>query len=174
MKRLLLLLGLSFVIHASGATPASWQATLIEHKSSLQISNRDWETKRFQKGNDWKVLLPTAPPIPVSAGGARFPTPEEQPLLPMERGITTMVKLGPELVVHLKQDGDKITFKAVATIRQSEGAQKAEAWLFQEFSVREFFFTGSAAPGETIVVTSKGLHNDRKVSLVLIFTPEEK
>lgn len=161
----LLALTLAAAFGAAAQNSVTVQTKFIEHPADVALT-KEPET---QRGVD--VL--TAPKASTASGRVLVVSVTDDSRVPAVKSDgEEVLKNGPELMIRPTVDGDRITFRAVATVRVPEGVQAVSGGQVSEFSSREYYFTGSAKSGETVVVTSKGVHNDKRVSFALTLTKE--
>ena len=82
------------------------------------------------------------------------------------------VRVGTELEVTPRLEGERVAFSAKATVRQQERVDGKPEAVRAEFSTREYFLSGTCRSGESVLFTPRSVHNNRKLYLHLTCTRE--
>jgi hypothetical protein len=144
-------------------------AKIIDGPAALLLTKRDFETKARLKYPDLNVL--TAPSLVTFDGQSGVITIQEnRPVRTAKDDTEIQIPSGVQLKVLPKLNGERIDFTANVTVRNLEKSEKTATGEEVEFSSREFYFSGSCKEGAAVVVRSKGIHNNRRVSLFLVFS----
>ena len=173
MKILLILAFLAGKIAVSHAEDTIRVETkIIDGPASLKLSKSDFETRAILEYPGLNML--TAPRMTLINGKpGTISVQETRSVRSAEDNKEMRVPTGVQLKIFPTATEDKIAFTANITVRDFEGEDKSRLDQETEFSTRKFYFSGDCADGGSVLVTSKGVHNNRRLSLYLVFTREK-
>jgi hypothetical protein len=141
------------------------EAAIVKHPASMVVNADDWLQGKSGKGVEVvsrpRVMTWSGQEAKVAVGR-------------MERvgsgAAERSVIAGPEVNVRPTLQGETVSFTGSATIRERQDTQAVPGGEISEFMTRECLFAGSVESGGTFVFTSKGVHEKKRISVVLRFT----
>jgi hypothetical protein len=149
------------------------ETKIIDGPASLKLSKSDFETRAILQYPGLNML--TAPRMTLINGkSGTISVQETRSVRSAEDNKEMRVPTGVQLKIFPTATEEKIAFTANITVRDFEGEDKSRLAQETEFSTREFYFSGDCADGGSVLVTSKGVHNNRRLSLYLVFTREKE
>lgn len=149
------------------------EAKIIDAPAALLLEKSDFETKARLEYPDLNVLQ--VPKLLLIDGKSGTITVQEtRPVRNAEDNKEIQIPSGAQLKIFPRIRGDMIDFTANVTVRNLERDEKSPAGGEEvEFSTREFYFSGSCKDGGSVFLRSKGVHNNRRVSLFLVFSRQK-
>jgi len=141
------------------------EAAILKHPASMVVNADDWLKGKVAKGVEVvsrpRLMTKSGQEAKIAVGSMdRIGTGAD------ERSIIA----GPELNVLPKLLGETVSFTGSATIREPQNKQAIPGGEITEYMTREYFFAGSVKSGDTFVFTSKGVHDKKRISMVLTFS----
>jgi hypothetical protein len=170
-SKLILALTLSFLV-AVGLRAEEGvvvQAKIIEAPLSAQLSKADCESKDGLNKRGVQVL--SAPRVLTRSGapacvfvGQILPVPSVG-----QAGLTN-VQAGLELKILPTLEGDVIKYTVSVLVRKQERIDATPGHEQAEISSREYHGSGSCRSGESVLLPTRGLQDNRKLYVYLSFT----
>ena len=143
-------------------------AKIIDCPAVLKLSKPDFEGSNLLLYPGLNVL--SAPRMILLNGkSGSIAVQEQRSVRSADDEKEMRVPTGVQLKVFPRASDGQIAFTANVVVRDFEGEDKSQLAQETEFSTREFFFSGSCADGGSVLVNSKGIHNNRRLSLYLVF-----
>ena len=165
MKRpITVLLGLLLAFAAAAEDQILVEAVIVKHPASLTVTKDTWESGKI--GNKRGVEVLSRPRLLTRSG-------EETSItigLEQSGSSSNRILVGPELRVTPRLEEGIVAFTGSASVREPKGSQPISDGQMTEFLQQQYYFNGSARTGETLVLTSKGVHEKKRISLILKFT----
>jgi hypothetical protein len=148
------------------------ETKIIDGPATLKLSKADFETRAILEYPGLNML--TAPRMTLVNGkSGTISVQETRSVRSAEDNKEMRVPTGIQLKIFPTATEANIAFTANITVRDFEGEDKTRLAEETEFSTREFYFSGNCADGGSVLVTSKGIHNNRRLSLYLVFTRQK-
>src|SRR4051812_21209274 len=148
-------------------------AKIIDSPAMLLLDKSDFDTRANLLYPDLNVL--NAPRMLLLDGkSGTISIRETTPVRSADDNSEIQVPAGVQLKILPKISGDTIDFTANVTVRNLVKDDKRIVGEDAEFSTYEFYFSGSCKNGGSVFVRSKGVHNNRRVSLFLVFTRQSE
>ncbi|HUR44416.1 MAG TPA: hypothetical protein VMZ27_00975 [Candidatus Saccharimonadales bacterium] len=165
---------LSSALHLSRAEDIIQVDTkIIDCPASLKLSKSDFQGRNLLEYPGLNML--TAPRMILLNGkSGTIAVQEPRSVRSAEDDKEMRVPTGVQLKILPRATEGQIAFTANITVRDFEGEDKSQLSQETEFSTREFYFSGACADGGSVLVNSKSIHNNRRVSLYLVFTRQRE
>jgi len=150
------------------------EVKFIQHPADVVITKEAWQRGELFKQHGVDVL--SAPVVTTASGRLASIKVVDVRSVPSggapgePANWQRKVETGPELQVQPTVRGDTIEFSATATIRLFEAVELVGDVAVSHFTSCEIYFGGSAKSGETLLLPSKAVGQDKRVTLVVTFT----
>jgi hypothetical protein len=147
------------------------QAKVIETEPRVKLTKADCKSKAGleKRGvhvlSTWRGLVESGTPVKIFVG-------QLIPVDGLETTLVTNVHVGVELNILPTVEGDSIKYLAHALVRKHEHSDATRGQPLAEFSARECYYSGSCKNGESVLLSSRGLQDNRKLYLHLAFTQQ--
>jgi hypothetical protein len=148
-------------------------AQIIDGPAALLLEKTDFETKANLFYPDLNVLK--APRMLLLDGkSSTISIQETKPVRSADDNSEIQIPAGVRLKILSRIAGENIDFTANVIVRNLVKDDKPVASDDAEFSTFEFYFSGTCKDGGSVFVRSKGVQNNRRVSLFLVFTRQKE
>lgn len=164
-------LWLVFSLALHGQEAILIEAKFIEASPGLKLTKADCERKGGLSQREVEVL--SRPRITTSSGvPAAVFIGETVPVVAGGETSLTNVQAGLELSIRPWVDGDTIKYTAHALSRRREQVEGAPGKERAEFSTREYYFADSCKSGESVFLSTRSVHDNRRFYIYLTLTTQ--